>query len=191
MSVDNDLQRNSSQEIVPQGYSPDLSDWKEVIVDSEGKQYIRATELEDKIGEVQNEPTANTLLARMKSLEDKIDAVNANIDDSQDAENNIKATLNGINMALSQNPKVGTKTVTSTAAEIFADTSRLSGRSIMYIRNTHDSIAIRIGASNTTDVKGRRILPSSEEKIEFDPSSNIPIYAISEFGDVEVEVFEA
>jgi hypothetical protein len=97
----------------------------------------------------------------------------------------------GSKMALSQTPKTGTKTVTSTAAEIFADTSRLSGRSMMYIRNTHDSIAIRIGASNITDVKGRRILPNSEGKIELDPQSDIPLYGISEFGDVEVEVFEA
>lgn len=97
----------------------------------------------------------------------------------------------GRNDALFQNPKSGTKTVTSTAAEIFADSSRYSGRTIMYIRNTHDSIAIRIGASDITDSKGRRILPNTEEKIEFDPQSDIPLYAISEYGDVKVEVFEA
>lgn len=97
----------------------------------------------------------------------------------------------GRNDALFQNPKTGTKTVTSTAAEMFADSSRYSGRTVMYIRNNHESIAIRVGGSNITDIKGRRILPQSEEKIEFDPDSDIPLYAISEFGDVEVEVFEA
>jgi hypothetical protein len=102
-----------------------------------------------------------------------------------------KAEHSGRNDALFQNPKTGTKTVTSTAAEMFADSSRYSGRTVMYIRNNHESIAIRVGGSDITDIKGRRILPQSEEKIEFDPDSDIPLYAISEFGDVEVEVFEA
>jgi hypothetical protein len=35
----------------------------------------RVKSLEDKLGEVQASPTANTLLARLKSLEDKIDAI--------------------------------------------------------------------------------------------------------------------
>lgn len=103
----------------------------------------------------------------------------------------VKMEQTGSNMALSATPETGTKTITSTAAEIFAGTSRKSERSMMYIRNTHDSIAIRIGASDITDIKGRRILPNSEEKIEFDPQSDVPLYAISEFGDIEVEVFEA
>ena len=141
---------------------------------------VRSSQLENRIGEVQDTPTVNTMQDRLKRVETELQNIQ-----------NDGVPLNGSNLALSKNPKTGTKTVTSTAAEIFADTSRLSDRSMMYIRNTHDSIAIRIGASNITDVKGRRILPNSEEKIEFDPNSDIPIYAISEFGDVEVEVFEA
>jgi hypothetical protein len=142
------------------------------------------------IGEKQETPTSYTELGRLKSLEDKIDAIIEWIDgtDTTSAPN---FTQYGSNMALSQTPKAGTKTVTSIAAEIFADTGRLSGRSMLYVRNNHESIAIRIGASDITDIKGRRILPQSEEKIEFDPQSDIALYAISEFGNVEVEVFEA
>lgn len=97
----------------------------------------------------------------------------------------------GSDFALQEEPLTGTKTVTSTAAEVFAGSSRKTGRSMLYIRNTHDSLAIRIGGSDVTDVKGRRILPQSEEKIEIDPLSDVPLYAISEYGDVKVEVFEA
>ena len=124
---------------------------------------------------------------KMETMETKL----GNLETKLDNVLNDGVPQSGSNLALSQTPKTGAKTVTSTAAEIFADTSRLSGRSVMYIRNTHDSIAIRIGASNITDLKGRRILPNSEEKIEFDPQSDIPLYGISEFGDVKVEVFEA
>ena len=134
-----------------------------------------------KIGDVAETPTETySLLYRIAELENKLDTI---INDG--------VTQKGSNLALSQTPKTGTKTVTSTAAEIFADTSRLSGRSVMYIRNTHDSIAIRIGASNITDLKGRRILPKKKKKIKFDPQSDIALYAISEYGDVKVEVFEA
>jgi hypothetical protein len=151
----------------------------------------RLKELQDKMGDVTESPTETySLLYRMAQLEAKLDSINDWIDgtDSTSAPN---ITQSGSNMALSATPETGTKTITSTAAEIFAGTSRKSERSMMYIRNTHDSIAIRIGASDITDIKGRRILPNSEEKIEFDPQSDVPLYAISEFGDIEVEVFEA
>jgi hypothetical protein len=124
-------------------------------------------------------------------LSTDLDALKTQMDNLKFDGDNLKVAQYGSNMALSQTPKAGTKTVTSIAAEIFADTGRLSGRSMLYVRNNHESIAIRIGASDITDIKGRRILPQSEEKIEFDPQSDIALYAISEFGNVEVEVFEA
>jgi hypothetical protein len=105
--------------------------------------------------------------------------------------NSVNVSQNGSIVGINTTPATGTKTITSTAAEIFAGTSRKADRAIIYIRNTHDSIAIRVGADDVTDVKGRRILPQTEEKIEINPVKDIPIYAISEYGDVKVEVFEA
>ncbi len=45
------------------------------ISTSAGKLAVRASEIETLIGEVQAAPTANTLLARLKNLETKIDAI--------------------------------------------------------------------------------------------------------------------
>src|SRR5690606_38948885 len=46
-----------------------------------------------------------------------------------------KVALSGSNLALRQTIVTGTKTVTSTAAEIFAGSSRLAGRHAMVITN--------------------------------------------------------
>ena len=75
MSTDNDLKRNNGLEIVPQGYSEELQDWKEVIVDQDGKQYVRDTEVLAKLTEMD---------IKLQSLENTIDA-----------DGNQKVTLNG------------------------------------------------------------------------------------------------
>lgn len=152
---------------------------------------LAALESKDYATETTLDARLSNLETKMDTLNNKIDAVNTNIDDSQDGDGNINVSQNGRNDALQQLPITGTKTITSTAAELFAGVSRLSARNQMYIRNKHESIAIRIGDSDITDVKGRRILPNDEVKIGFDPVEEIPLYAISEYGDVKVEVFEA
>lgn len=69
------LKRNTDNEVLPQGYSTELADWKEVIVDEEGKQYVRDTEVLAKLTEMDN---------KLQTLEDTVDT-----------EGNQKVTLKG------------------------------------------------------------------------------------------------
>ena len=70
------LKRNTDNEVLPQGYSTELADWKEVIVDQEGKQYVRDTEVLSKLTEMDN---------KLQTLEDTVEdgnqkvAINGNI----------------------------------------------------------------------------------------------------------------
>ena len=71
------LKRNTDDEVLPQGYSEELADWKEVIVDEEGKQYVRDTEVLAKLTEMDN---------KLQTLEDTVDldgnqkvAINGNL----------------------------------------------------------------------------------------------------------------
>ena len=98
--------------------------------------------------------------------------------------------ISGSNLAISSAPVTGRKTVTSVAAEIFAGASRKSGRSKLILRNTSDSLAIKIGSSDLTDTNGFSIEPGAMIELDMNPLADVPIYAISSAGNVEVEVME-
>ena len=73
------LKRNTDNEVLPQGYSTELADWKEVIVDDEGKQYVRDTEALAKLTEMDN---------KLQTLEGTVDSdgnhkvsINSNIEE--------------------------------------------------------------------------------------------------------------
>lgn len=94
-------------------------------------------------------------------------------------------------VGISSSPVTGVKTVTSTAAELFAGSSRKSGRTVMTVRNVSNSIRIRIGPSGVTDVNGFSLEPGDAVELNFDPAVVTPIYAVSEAGNAMVEVFES
>src|SRR5690606_3739701 len=74
-------------------------------------------------------------------------AVSGTVDVSDRADRQLgKVTLSGSNLALRQTIVTGAKTVTSTAAELFAGAFRLSGRHAMVVTNTGADI-VYIGAS--------------------------------------------
>lgn len=98
--------------------------------------------------------------------------------------------INGSKARLSSAPATGVKTVTATAAEVFAGASRKAGRSRLAIRNLDPAVRIRIGHSSVTDTTGYGIEPRAMVEIDIDPLTDVPIYAISEAGYVSVEVFE-
>ena len=64
MPEETSLKRNTDDEVLPQGYSTELADWKEVIVDEEGKQYVRDTEVLAKLTEMDN---------KLQTLENTVD----------------------------------------------------------------------------------------------------------------------
>ena len=103
----------------------------------------------------------------------------------------LKAQLSGSKARIGASPATGAKTVTATAAEVFAGASRKSGRSRLEIANRHSALTIRVGPAGVTDTTGRSVGPGATLTLDLDPTADVPIYAISEAGAVTVEVFEA
>ncbi|MDN5345025.1 MAG: hypothetical protein PWQ18_1139 [Clostridia bacterium] len=87
-------------------------------------------------------------------------------------------------------PVTGIKTVTATAAEIFAGTSALSGRRKMILKNEDHVLRFRIGPSTVTQQNGFPVEPGAVIEIDFDPAVYVPIYAISEGASLQVAVME-
>lgn len=87
-------------------------------------------------------------------------------------------------------PVTGTKTVTSTVAELFAGSSRKANRRRMIVRNLHPSVPIRVGGSNITDQIGQLLEPGASVELDFHPNLAVPIYGVSVAGNVSVEVIE-
>jgi len=102
-----------------------------------------------------------------------------------------KVQLSGSKVRIASAPATGVKTVTGTAAEVFAGTSRKPGRSRLEIANRHPALAIRVGPAGVTDTTGRSVGPLATLALDMDPMSDVPIYAVSEAGALTVEVFEA
>jgi len=99
--------------------------------------------------------------------------------------------LSGSKVRIASAPATGVKTVTGTAAEVFAGTSCKPGRSRLEIANRHPALAIRVGPAGVTDTTGRSVGPLATLALDMDPMSDVPIYAVSEAGALTVEVFEA
>ncbi len=87
-------------------------------------------------------------------------------------------------------PVTGIKTVTATAAEIFAGTSALSGRRKMILKNEDPVLRFRIGSSTVTQQNGFPVEPGAVIEIDFDPAIYVPIYAISEGASLQVAIME-
>ncbi|WP_029688881.1 hypothetical protein [Thermoanaerobacter sp. A7A] len=87
-------------------------------------------------------------------------------------------------------PVVGVKTITATAAEVFAGVSALSGRRKMIVKNEDAVLRFRIGPSNVTQQNGFPVEPGAAVEFEFDPSNAVQIYAISEGASLDVSVIE-
>jgi len=99
--------------------------------------------------------------------------------------------LSGSKTRVSSPPVTGVKTVTGVAAELFAGASRKAGRSRLVLRNMHSSLRLRIGPPTVTDSTGFGVEPQAVVEIDIDPASDVPWYAISEAGAIQVEVLEA
>ncbi len=116
--------------------------------------------------------------------------VTGDVDVSDNAERELgKVTLKGSNLALRQTIVTGAKTVTSTAAEIFAGASRLNNRHAMVVTNTGADI-VYIGASDVTTSNGFPLFSQDTLRIEFDPTSSVGVFACTSGPNVQVRVVE-
>lgn len=75
-------------------------------------------------------------------------------------------------------PVVGAKTVTTTAAEIFAGASRKSGRYLMSVYN-ESNVIVYWGPSSVTTSNGYPLLPGDSVVFRFDPSVATAIYFVA------------
>lgn len=100
----------------------------------------------------------------------------------------INATIDGPSTV--RTPVTGVKTVTSTVVEIFAGASRLAGRRKMLVKNESSDIRIRLGSSSVTVDNGFPIEPGTVFSMDFNPTVDVPIYVVSEVGNIQVAVME-
>jgi len=87
-------------------------------------------------------------------------------------------------------PVVGMKTITATAAEIFAGASRRANRRSMILKNEDPVLRFRVGPSSVTQQNGFPVEPGAVIEFQFDPAVVVPIFAISEGANLNVVVME-
>jgi hypothetical protein len=87
-------------------------------------------------------------------------------------------------------PAVGVKTVTATAAEIFAGASAKANRRKLILKNEDSVLRFRVGPSSVTQQNGFPVEPGAIIEFQFDPAVAVPIYAISEGANLNVAVME-
>ena len=139
------------------------------------------------------------------ALQAKVDAVSASgsaADSSSEAEgfaesaglfaSIARSSVAGIGSdSIVSAPVVGEKTITATAASVFAGSSRLSGRSKLTLRNDDQAIRIRVGPENVTQQSGMPIEPGGFVEFLINRAEAVEVFAISEGAAVRVEVWES
>ena len=135
---------------------------------------------------------ANAALAEAKLYAENV--ANSALNNASDYTNQVAAEINqridGLEAPISTPPVVGVKTVTATAAEIFAGASTKSNRRKLILKNEDPVLRFRIGPSTVTQQNGFPVEPGAVVEIQFDPSTYVPIYAISEGASLQVAVME-
>ena len=84
---------------------------------------------------------------------------------------------------IEQDPETGVKTVTSTAAELFAGLAALDGRYKMIVYN-EGSNNVYWGKGTITAQTGFPLLPGDSVVFTFNPTEDMPIYFIAEANTV-------
>ena len=100
-----------------------------------------------------------------------------------------KVALTG-NFDTLRTPAVGRRTVTATAAELFAGASRLANRRRLVIRNEDPVLRCLIGPATVSQQTGFPIEPGAVLEVPCDPEVAVPVYAISEGASLTVAVME-
>lgn len=90
----------------------------------------------------------------------------------------LNVALMGSYATITTAPVAGAKTVSTTAAELFAGASRLSGRYAMMVYNEGTTPVYWGGSSSVTTSTGFPLLPGDSVTFNFNPSVATPIYFI-------------
>ena len=182
------------------------------ISTTEGKLAVRAAELEAKIEAVrvllnaltgEDFATQTTLAqilgkmiaapateAKQDSLATMVGAIEDKLDGVIDGTTPAKTQLTGSIATTISSPETGIKTVTATAAEVFAGATKKIDRRRLVIRNEDPVLRFRVGNSDITQQNGFPVEPGATIIYEFDPKTAVPIYAISEGAALKVGVCE-
>jgi hypothetical protein len=99
-----------------------------------------------------------------------------------------KVQLSGSFASIKSAPVAGAKTVTTTAAELFAGASRLANRYALLINN-ESGLPIYVGPAGVTTASGYPIQPGDSLALTLSPTVATAIYAIST-GSAAVRVLE-
>ncbi len=129
---------------------------------------------------------ANKLKVETDLQIDAVTATDVTIHDAVATDNKLKVNedgsvpveLTGSNATIDSAPVVGIKTVTTTAAELFAGASRLANRYAMIVYN-ESSEPVYWGSSGVTAATGFPLLPQDSVVFQFNPSVATAIYFIA------------
>lgn len=110
------------------------------------------------------------------------------IDQTTPGANNV--VLTGSIQTLVSAPATGQKTVTATAAELFAGVSVRANRRRLRIKNEDPFLRLRIGPSAVTQQNGFPVEPFSTVEFDFDPATPVVIFGTSEGAALTVSVWE-
>ena len=102
----------------------------------------------------------------------------------------VNVQLLGSIQTLVSAPATGQKTVTATAAELFAGVSVRANRRRLRIKNEDPFLRLRIGPSAVTQQNGFPVEPFSTVEFDFDPATPVVIFGTSEGAALTVSVWE-
>lgn len=102
------------------------------------------------------------------------------------ADNGLPVQLTGSN--LTQDPETGNKTITATAAEVFAGQSPLTGRNKLLVYNASQEV-VKWGKGTIDTNTGFSLLPGDSIVFSFKPETYVPIFFVATTDSV-VEVGE-
>lgn len=108
-----------------------------------------------------------------------------------DAASKPKVSSISVGDTTTTSPATGVKTVTATAAEVFAGASVMANRTKLVIKNEDPALRLRVGRSSVSQQTGFPIEPGASVTFNFDPAVPVPVFAISEGASIQVSVMEA
>lgn len=188
-----DLLRTKGKEPMPQAWDETNQDWTPAIDSAATLKALRealGAPADATQADPVQEATAIALLkgllelTAMRATDQTLTQIKTALTDGTQ-----KVALTG-NFDTLRTPAVGRRTVTATAAELFAGASRLANRRRLVIRNEDPVLRCLIGPATVSQQTGFPIEPGAVLEVPCDPEVAVPVYAISEGASLTVAVME-